>query len=57
MESSSERKSDGQVFNASATEVDTVRHLSEYCDSSGFVREQMPDTKGFVLGEVQDPSV
>ena len=32
---------DGPSFNASATEVDTVKYLSEYWDSKGFVREQI----------------
>ena len=32
---------DGPSFNACATEVDTVKYLSEYWDSKGFVREQI----------------
>ena len=41
MKSSRRRKSEGPSFNASATEVDSVRYLSEYWDSQGFVREQI----------------
>ena len=32
---------DGPSFNACATEIDTVKYLSEYWDSKGFVREQI----------------
>lgn len=35
----------GPGFKASATEVDTVRYLSEYWDSKGFVREQILESK------------
>ena len=39
------RKTNGPSFNASATEVDTVRYLSDYWDEKGFVREQTLEAK------------
>jgi hypothetical protein len=41
IKSSRGRKTNGPTFNASATEVDSVRYLSEYWDTKGFVREQI----------------
>ena len=32
---------DGTSFNACATMIDSPKYLSEYCDSKGFVREQI----------------
>jgi hypothetical protein len=45
LESSRESDPNGPSFNACATEVDTVRYLSEYWDSKGFVREQILGAK------------
>ena len=45
LNSSHERKVNGPSFNASATEVDSVRYLSEYWDSKGFVYEQILEAK------------
>lgn len=41
MRSMRDVKRDGPSHNACATEVDTVKYLSEYWDSKGFVREQI----------------
>lgn len=45
LNSSHERKVNGPSFNASATEVDSVRYLSEYWVSKGFVYEQILEAK------------
>jgi hypothetical protein len=45
MESNKGRRTDGPGFKACATEVDTIKYLSEFWDSRGFVREQILGTK------------
>lgn len=43
--SSHGRNTNGPSFNASVTEVDIVRYLSEYWDEKGFAREQILEAK------------